>query len=101
MCTMIVTIVHVHVKPEHIEEFIQLTEKNHKQSVQEPGNLHFDILQREDNPAKFALYEAYESQEAAAAHKETSHYFEWKEAVAPWMAEPRKGIKYKGLYPER
>ena len=35
----------------------------------------------------------------AAAHKQTSHYLEWRETVADWMAEPRQGISYNGLYP--
>ena len=96
---MTVTIVHVEVKPEFIEDFIRVSSENHHQSVKEPGNLRFDVLQLAENPAKFALYEAYENDAAAAAHKETAHYLKWRETVADWMAEPRKGIKYKGLLP--
>jgi autoinducer 2-degrading protein len=96
---MTVTIVHVEVKPEYIEDFIRVSTENHHQSVKEPGNLRFDVLQLAENPAKFALYEAYENDKAAAAHKETAHYLKWRETVADWMAEPRKGIKYKGLLP--
>jgi autoinducer 2-degrading protein len=97
---MIVTIVHVEVRPEHVEDFIKATKANHLLSINEPGNVRFDVLQLDDNPAAFALYEAYENQSAAAAHKETSHYLEWRDRVAPWMSKPREGIKYKGLYPE-
>ena len=42
---MIITIVHVQVKPEYIDDFIQITAKNHHLSVKEPGNLRFDVLQ--------------------------------------------------------
>ena len=45
------------------------------------------------------IYEAYESEEAAAAHKTTPHYLEWRDKVAPWMAEPRKGVKYTIIEP--
>lgn len=96
---MYVTIVHVKVRPGHVEDFIRASETNHHSSVKEPGNLRFDILQKGDNPGEFALYEAYESQEAAAAHKQTAHYLEWRETVAPWMAEARKGVVYTGLLP--
>lgn len=96
---MTVTIVHVKVKPAHLEEFIEATVRNHEQSVREPGNLRFDVLQKADDPTEFALYEAYESPEAAGAHKETAHYLEWREKVADWMAVPREGVKYKGLKP--
>jgi len=96
---MFVTIVHVKVKPENVEEFVRATEKNHYQSVKEPGNLRFDVLQKEKDSTEFALYEAYTDQAASAAHKQTAHYLEWRERVAPWMAVPREGISYRGLKP--
>jgi autoinducer 2-degrading protein len=46
------------------------------------------------------FYEAYVDADAAAAHKETRHYAEWRDAVADWMAEPRAGVRYVGRYPE-
>jgi autoinducer 2-degrading protein len=97
---MHVTLVHVHVKPEHLEEFIEATRLNHEASIQEAGNRRFDILQSAENPAQFVLYEAYASGEDAAAHKQTQHYLAWRETVASWMAEPRQGIPYHGLFPK-
>ena len=96
---MFVTIVHVKVKPEFVENFIRASEKNHLQSVKEKGNLRFDVLQKVEDPTEFALYEAYADQASSAAHKETAHYLEWRETVAPWMEEARKGVTYKGLLP--
>ena len=97
---MIVTTVLVRVKPDRIDDFIEATRKNHEASVQEEGNMRFDVLQQKDDPESFLLYEAYESDEKAAAHKETAHYREWKETVADWMARPRKGIPYRAIAPE-
>lgn len=97
---MHVTLVHVHVDPAHIDDFIAATKLNHEASIQEPGNRRFDILQSPDNPAQFILYETYVSAEAAAAHKETAHYLTWRDTVAPWMAEPRQGVRYNGLFPQ-
>lgn len=97
---MYVTIVNVSVKQEHVEDFINATRINHENSIQEEGNMRFDILQSPDDPAKFILYEAYLTQQYAAAHKDTPHYLSWRETVADWMAEPRQGIVYNGLYPE-
>ena len=96
---MVVTTVLVRVKPENIREFIKATVRNHEASLKEPGNLRFDILQSKDDPAKFLLYEAYESDDAAVTHKKTPHYAEWRDAVADWMAEPRKGIPYVAIKP--
>ncbi len=97
---MHVTIVYVTVKPDRINEFIAVTRTNHLGSVQESGNLRFDVLQDSADPAKFALYEAYARPEDAAAHKETEHYLGWRQAVAEMMAEPRRGVPYQGLFPQ-
>jgi autoinducer 2-degrading protein len=96
---MVVTTVMVHVKPEHIGDFIQATAANHEASVNEPGNLRFDVLQSRDDPSRFLLYEAYQTDEDAAGHKQTEHYQTWRRTVADWMAEPRKGIGYEAIRP--
>jgi (4S)-4-hydroxy-5-phosphonooxypentane-2,3-dione isomerase len=97
---MIVTLVYVHVRKEFLDDFIKVTVMNHNESVREPGNLRFDILQEADDPCRFTLYEAYISEEASLAHKETAHYSQWRNAVEPWMAGPRKGVRYNVLLPK-
>ena len=96
---MIVTCVHVYVKSESLEDFINASTENHLESVKESGNLRFDFLQQADDPCRFMIYEAYESDEAAAAHKSTPHYLKWRDKVQDMMAEPRKGVKYNILQP--
>lgn len=96
---MFVTTVLVIVNPERISDFIEACTINHGASLKEPGNRRFDILQNSDDPARFLLYEGYDSIEFAAAHKETVHYKVWRETVAPMMAEPRKAITYKAIRP--
>ena len=66
----------------------------------EPGNLRFDVLRAEDDPRAFLLVEVYDSPEAAAAHKQTPHYAEWRKEVQEMMAEPRKAITYVARFPE-
>ncbi len=97
---MHVTLVHVWVKPERIDEFIAATRRNHQASVQEPGNRRFDVLQDPAEPGKFILYEAYACAADAAAHKQTAHYAAWRDAVADMMAKPRAGAPLRGLLPE-
>jgi autoinducer 2-degrading protein len=96
---MHVTLVHVRVRPEHLDAFIAATRANHEASVSEPGNRRFDVLQAPDDPTRFILYEAYASAADAAAHKETAHYLTWRAAVAEMMAEPRRGEPMNGLLP--
>jgi (4S)-4-hydroxy-5-phosphonooxypentane-2,3-dione isomerase len=90
-----VTLVHVRVKPAHTEGFLCASLENARASQQEPGNVRFDVLQLADDPTRFVLYEAYATSEDAAAHKNTPHYQKWRETVADWMAEPRRGILYR------
>ncbi|MGD0018584.1 MAG: antibiotic biosynthesis monooxygenase [Candidatus Limnocylindrales bacterium] len=97
---MYVTLVHVHVKPEHVADFIESIRANHEGSVREPGNLRFDILQSVDDPTRFIAYEAYRDEASATAHKETPHYLAWRDQAADWMVEPRVGVRYNGLFPE-
>lgn len=96
---MIVTCVHIHVKPNRVEDFKKATLANHTEAVKEAGNLRFDLLQDAKDPNKFMLYEAYESEEASAAHKKTVHYATWRDTVADWMAEPRNGVLYNIVAP--
>jgi len=53
-----------------------------------------------EDPNRFILYEAYLDEASAKAHKETAHYVAWRDRAAEWMAEPRVGVRYDGLFPE-
>ena len=96
---MIVTCVTVYVNEAHIQDFIDASIPNHQGSVKEPGNLRFDILQSVDDPTRFLLYEADTSKDAAAAHKQTDHYLEWRDTVADLMTKPREGNKHRVICP--
>lgn len=96
---MIVYCVEVKVTAGNEEDFKAACEENHRGTRQEKGNIRFDVLQQTDNPECFFLYEAYESEEAVNAHKGTAHYLKWREKVAPWMAEPRKGTSHNVCTP--
>ena len=92
--------VHVHVKPEFVEAFRAATIANASNSLKEPGVARFDVIQRQDDPARFVLVEVYRTAEAVAAHKDTAHYAVWRDAVADLMAEPRSSVKYTEVYPD-
>ena len=97
---MYVVCIRVHVKPEHRDDFVEASLENARQTIHEPGNLRFDVIQQVDDPNRFLLYEVYRDAEGMSAHKETAHYAKWRDAVAPWMAEPREGVKHHSLFPE-
>ena len=96
---MFVTLVHVHVKPEHVDDFIDLIRPNHEASVREPGNLRFDVLQSIEDPTRFVLHEWYIDEASALAHRDTPHYLAFRERIDALQAEPRYGVRYRGLFP--
>jgi autoinducer 2-degrading protein len=95
---MYVVSVTVLVKPEVVAPFIEATMDNATNTRKEPGNIRFDVSQAEDNPARFLLYEVYQTKEDFARHQQTEHYLRWKQKVADWMAQPRQGIRHRALY---
>src|ERR1041384_8681652 len=97
---MLIVHVQVHVKPESVEAVKEATMANARESRKEPGIARFDLAQRQDDPTRFVLVEAYRTPEAPAAHKETRHYQVWRDAVAPMMAEPRSSVKYANVSPD-
>ena len=92
--------VHVHVHPEHLDAFVAATRENARHSVQEPGVVRFDVVQEIDDPTRFVLVEVYRTADDPARHKETAHYAAWRDAVAPMMASPRRGVWYEAVAPD-
>lgn len=95
---MLIIHVHIHAKPEAVEAMKAACLENARQSVQEPGIARFDVIQREDEPTRFVLMEAYRDEEAISKHKETAHYQQWRDTVADLMAESRYSVKYNNLF---
>jgi len=96
---MLVVHVHVRVRPERVGDFLTATLVNARASVEEPGVLRFDVIQDDADPAHVVLVEVYRDGDAAAAHKETSHYAVWRDTVADLMAVPRESTKFSAVFP--
>ena len=95
---MQVVFVHVHVKPEYIEQFKALTLDNASNSARERGIARFDVVQNVEDATRFVLIEAYRTPDSPAKHKETAHYARWRDGVADMMAEPRGAVKYESVF---
>lgn len=95
------TLIQLHIKLDHLADFLNAVKANHEASVQEPGNLRFDVLQSRVDPTRFLLYEVYTSAKAAADHRETAHYKEWSAQVPEWLASERKATEYRCLHPSQ
>jgi autoinducer 2-degrading protein len=97
---MYVVTVRIVVVADKVAEFLTATLENARATRQEPGNVRFDVLRRNDDPACFTLYEAYHDESGFTAHQQTPHYQKWKTTVASMMATPRIGEKHHSVFPE-
>lgn len=95
---MYVVSVTVYVKPESVEQFIEATLDNARNTRKEAGNVRFDVLQADEDRGRFLLYEAYRSKDDFTAHQQTEHYLRWKQTVAEGMAQPRQGVKHTSIF---
>jgi (4S)-4-hydroxy-5-phosphonooxypentane-2,3-dione isomerase len=95
---MFVVCVTVFVTPEFVPQFLAATLDNARHTRQEPHNVRFDFSRSAEDPARFFLYEVYRSKDDFATHQQTEHYLRWKNAVAPWMAQPRVGVRHTSLF---
>jgi (4S)-4-hydroxy-5-phosphonooxypentane-2,3-dione isomerase len=96
---MLVVHVHVRVRPEDLEAFLEETRRNAAASLEEPGVRRFDVLQDQGDAGHVVLTEVYVDQSAADAHKQTAHYARWRDAVAGMMAEPRASTRFAAVFP--
>ena len=77
---MFIVLVQVQVRPELLDEFKAAILNNAARSVErDPGCFRFDVLQREDDPTKWAFYEVYENEQAWVQHRSSAHFLQFKE----------------------
>lgn len=95
---MLILLAFVHVTEDGITQFAEASTANALESVKEPGCKAFNVIQQNDDPARFVLHEIYDDQAALDVHKTTEHYNAWRDAVADIMAEPRTGVKYHEIH---
>jgi len=96
---MLVVHVHVHVKKDRVEDFINATRENAQNSLLEKGVKRFDVFQQDDDETSFILEEVYLTPADSASHKDTQHYRKWKNLVESMMSEPRRSYRFRNIQP--
>ena len=81
---MFTVLVHLQVRPEALEAFVEGIGVNARASLRdEPGCLRFDVHQQVDDPHRFVLHEIYTDERAFyEAHRSTVHHAGWREVAA-------------------
>src|SRR5271154_35912 len=77
---MYVVCVTAQIKPDKVNEFRTAILDKAANTRKDPGNIRFDVLQGEDDPTRFTLYEVYKTKDDFAKHQQTPHYLKWKNA---------------------
>ncbi len=92
---MIVQVVTLEVQPDRLNEFLTEARLNVAESKKETGVVQFDLLQLENEPLKFMLYEVYKSKQALEAHRLSGHFMRWIEKGVPTLTGDRQRFIYQ------
>jgi autoinducer 2-degrading protein len=95
---MFIAAVHVYVKPDKVDDFVEMIRANYEGSIAEPGCLRFDVARSKDDPTEFMLWECYVDEAARDAHRATPHYQAFKAAMPDLMARDRHSDLYEGIF---
>lgn len=92
---MFVQLVHIHVKPDRIGDFLDAFRINYEGTIREPGNLRFDVLQDPEDETRFTIVEIFRSAESVDDHRRTDHYKKTVALLEDIMAGPRSKDIYR------
>ena len=96
---MLIMHVFVHVKSDSVDRFITATLENARNSVREPGVVRFDLVQ-EDDPTRFSAHRDLPDSGGPIAPQGDRALRDLARRREPMMAEPRRSVKYRALFPE-
>lgn len=92
---MFVQLVHIQVKPDRIEDFLDAFRINYEGTTREPGNLRFDVLQDPEDETRFTIVEIFRSAESVDDHRRTEHYKTTVALLEDIMTGPRSKDIYR------
>jgi len=78
---MIIFHIEFEVKPEHVQTFIDATTENARHTVQEAGNLRFDLFKEDASDNRFILMEVYKDKASQEAHGNSDYFQAWRKAT--------------------
>ena len=80
---MLVMMVNAKVKPGKREEFLNVIQEDAESTTKnEPGNFGFYVIQNNEDPDRFFLFEVYKDQAALEAHRAAPHFLKYRQATA-------------------
>ena len=90
---MIVVVANTRIKDGYQSEILQLARGVSEVTRQEPGCISYRFLQDPYDTCEFFFIEEWQDAQSLQAHRTTAHILEWREKIAPMVAE-RKIKRY-------
>ena len=97
---MFAMLVEINIKEGKELEFLDVFERNHIGTRQEPGNLRFDVLRDPEVRTRFYAYEVYVNEAALEKHRKTAHYHRCVAELEPIMTGSRSKKIFEWVFPE-
>jgi autoinducer 2-degrading protein len=89
---MLVLVVHLKIKPDSVDRFMQGLQANAREARKEPGCRQFDILVDPNDKTKAMLYEVYNDEKAFEAHQQTPHFKKYLAEAVPLLAARERSV---------
>jgi quinol monooxygenase YgiN len=83
------------VKPEHADEWPQVSASFTEATRSEPGCLWFDWSRSLDDPTEYVLVEAFRDGEAGGAHVQSPHFTAAQRELPPYLASTPKIVNFE------
>jgi autoinducer 2-degrading protein len=83
-------LVFITIKSGQEDAFLHAARDNCTGSVQEPGNLRFDMYRDAENAREYLFAEKYDSVEAVTAHRQTPHFLAFFKILEGMQEFPRR-----------
>jgi quinol monooxygenase YgiN len=83
---MIFIVVKFRPKPEHVEDFPQLTAEFTQATRNEPGNMWFDWSRSLEDPSEYVLVEGFRDGDAGKEHVTADHFKKFVAEAPGWLS---------------
>ena len=89
---MVTLVVHISIKPENVDAFMQKLDANARAARTEPGCRQFEVLVDPNDRTKIMLFEVYNDEAAFEAHQATPHFKKYLAEAVPMLASRQRSI---------
>jgi quinol monooxygenase YgiN len=84
----LVTVIHIDTMPPFTQAAAALLDRFRQDSLQDPGEKQFQVLQQIDRPNHFTLVEAWLDQKSYDAHNSAAHTRHFRDEIQPMLGSP-------------